>query len=98
MGEHQLYDKLKKGEFWLEQVVFQSHAVSKEGIKVDLQEVETILEWLRTINVFKMRNFLSLAESYQMFIKEFSKIGSYVTNELRTTIKFKCVERCNKVF
>jgi len=35
LREHQLYGKLKKCEFWLEEVVFLRHVVSKEGIKVD---------------------------------------------------------------
>ena len=32
---HQLYGKLKKCEFWLEEVVFLLHIVSNEAIKVD---------------------------------------------------------------
>jgi len=35
LREHQLYDKLQKCEFWLEEVVFLGHVVAKEGIKVD---------------------------------------------------------------
>ena len=35
LREHQLYGKLKKCEFWLEEVVFLGHVVAKEGIKVD---------------------------------------------------------------
>jgi len=34
LREHQLYEKLKKGEFWLKEVVFLRHVVSKEEIKV----------------------------------------------------------------
>ena len=32
LREHQLYDKLKKYEFWLEKVVFLGHVVLKEWI------------------------------------------------------------------
>ena len=35
LREHQLYGKLKKCEFSLEEVVFLGHVVTKEGIKVD---------------------------------------------------------------
>ena len=35
LREHQLYEKLKKCDFWSEEVVFFGHVVSKEGIKVD---------------------------------------------------------------
>jgi len=35
LRKHQLYGKLKKCIFWLEEVVFLGHLVAKEGIKVD---------------------------------------------------------------
>ena len=34
LREHQLYAKLKKFEFWLTEVTFLGHVVSKKGIKV----------------------------------------------------------------
>jgi len=36
------YAKLKKCEFWLEEVAFSGHVVSKEGISVDPQKVEAV--------------------------------------------------------
>ena len=41
LREHQLYGKMKKYEFWLEEVVLLRHVVSKEGIKVDPQKGES---------------------------------------------------------
>jgi len=35
LREHPLYGKLKNCEFWLEEVIFLGHVVTKEGIKVD---------------------------------------------------------------
>ena len=40
LRENQLYEKLKKCEFWLEEVMFLGHVVTKEGIKVDPQKVK----------------------------------------------------------
>ena len=34
LREHQLHSKYRKHEFWLEEVVFLGHVVSKEGIKL----------------------------------------------------------------
>ena len=42
LREHQLYGKLKKCEFWLEEVVFLAHVVTTEGINVDPQKVKEI--------------------------------------------------------
>ena len=35
LREHQLYGKLKKYKFWLEEVLFLGHVVAREGIKVN---------------------------------------------------------------
>jgi len=40
LREHQLYGKLSKCEFWLEEVQFLGHVISAEGIAVDPSSVE----------------------------------------------------------
>jgi len=47
LREHQLYRKLSKCEFWLEEVQFLGHVISAEGIVVDLAKIETVLKWER---------------------------------------------------
>ena len=42
LREKQLYAKLKKCEFWLEQVGFLGHIISKEGILVDPMKIMAI--------------------------------------------------------
>jgi len=74
LREHQLYGKLKKSEFWLEEVVFLGHVVSKEGIKVDHHKVKEILDWPRPTSVTRIRSFVGLVEYYRQFMKDFSKI------------------------
>jgi hypothetical protein len=39
LREHRLYAKLSKYEFWLKQVVFLDHVISKGGISVDPSKV-----------------------------------------------------------
>jgi hypothetical protein len=39
LREHRLYAKLSKYEFWLKQVVFLGHVISKGGISVDPSKV-----------------------------------------------------------
>jgi len=43
-----LYAKLKKCEFWLTEVTFLGHLVPKEGIEVDRQKINVVVEWPRT--------------------------------------------------
>ncbi|KAK8990017.1 hypothetical protein V6N11_008536 [Hibiscus sabdariffa] len=43
--ENQLYAKLSKCEFWIREVVFLGHVVSSEGIRVDPEKVEAVVNW-----------------------------------------------------
>ena len=43
LREHRLYAKLSKRQIWLNSVAFLGHIVSAEGVSVDPQKVEGIL-------------------------------------------------------
>ena len=43
LEEHKLYAKLKKCEFWLEEVQFLGHIVTKDGISEDPTKIEAIV-------------------------------------------------------
>ncbi|KAA0025360.1 DNA/RNA polymerases superfamily protein [Cucumis melo var. makuwa] len=47
LHDKQLYAKFNKCEFWLNQVVFLGHVVSADGVSVDPQKVEAIVNWER---------------------------------------------------
>ena len=57
LREHQLYAKISKCEFWLDQVTFLGHVVSKDGIQVDPQKIEAIIDWPRPTTVTEVRSF-----------------------------------------
>ncbi|XP_073033875.1 uncharacterized protein [Primulina eburnea] len=62
LREQQLYAKLKNCEFWLEQVSFLGHIVSREGIGVDPMKIEAIKKWPIPMTVSEVRSFLGLAD------------------------------------
>jgi hypothetical protein len=43
LREHRLYAKLSKCEFWMNQVAFLGHVISKGGISVDPSRVQDVL-------------------------------------------------------
>ncbi|XP_073056924.1 uncharacterized protein [Primulina eburnea] len=45
LRDNQFYAKLKKCEFWLDQVTFLGHIVSKDGITVDTTKIEAVKKW-----------------------------------------------------
>jgi hypothetical protein len=45
LRENQLYAKFSKCEFWLDQIKFLGHVISKDGIAVDPEKVRAVMEW-----------------------------------------------------
>ena len=43
LRERKLYAKLKKFEFWLNQVVFLGHVIPKDGIRMDPNKIEAMI-------------------------------------------------------
>src|SRR4051812_4096553 len=98
LREHQLYAKFDKCEFWLSEVGFLRHIVSKEGIAVDPSKVTAVTEWEPPKNVGEVRSFLGLAGYYRRFIENFSKIAKHMTELLKKEKKYDWSEGCEVSF
>jgi hypothetical protein len=68
LREKKLFSKLKKCEFWLDEVSFLGHVVNKNRLAIDLRKVKPVVEWERPMNVREIRSFLGLARYYWRFI------------------------------
>ena len=68
LRERQLYAKFSKCQFWLDKVAFLGHVISAEGISVDPQKIEAIVNWKPPTNVSEVRSFLGLAGYYRKFV------------------------------
>ena len=98
LREHQLYTKFSKCEFWLDQVAFLGHVVSKDGIQVNLNKIEAVIDWLRPTTVTEVRSCLGLAGYYRRFVKDFSKIAAPLTRLTQKNVKFNWTDRCEEHF
>ena len=98
LREHRLYAKLSKCQFWLDSVAFLGHIVSAEGVSVDLQKVEAILNWKPPSSVTEIKSFLGLEGYYRKFVEGFSKIVAPLTRLTRKEEPFLWSEACQQSF
>ena len=64
LRDRKLFAKLSKCEFWLEEVQFLGHVISKDGIVVDPSKVEAVMDWQSPTTPTKIKSFLGLAGYY----------------------------------
>jgi hypothetical protein len=68
--EHRLYAKLRKCEFWMKQVAFLGHVISKGGISIDPSKVQDVLSWNVPTSVSDIQSFLELAGYYRRIFED----------------------------
>ncbi|KAK8930760.1 hypothetical protein KSP39_PZI016487 [Platanthera zijinensis] len=96
--QSKLYAKLSKCEFWLSQVSFLGHIISKDGISVDPSKIAAVLEWKRPTTPKEIRSFLGLAGYYRRFVEGFSVLSSSLTRLTQKNAVFVWSEACEEAF
>ncbi|WVZ71031.1 hypothetical protein U9M48_019658, partial [Paspalum notatum var. saurae] len=98
LRDHKLYTKLSKCEFWLDQVPFLGHIVSKGGIMVDPSKISSVMDWKVLEVVKEVRGFLGLAGYYRRFIESFSRIAKPMTSLLEKGVPFNWTKERQAAF
>jgi hypothetical protein len=98
LKENRLFAKLWKCEFWLREVSFLGHVISKGGIVVDPSKVDAVLQWESPKSVFEVRSFLGLAGYYRRFIEGFSKLALPLTKLTQKGQAYVWDAKCEKSF
>jgi hypothetical protein len=98
LGEHQLYAKFSKCEFWLKKVPFLGHVLFGDGISIDPTNVQEVLDLKAPTTIHEVRSFLGLASYYYHFILDFSKIAKPMTQLLEKDRKFDWTLECEQAF
>ena len=83
-----MYAKFSKCKFWINEVKFLGHVVSKEGIHVDPSKIEAIKNWKAPKTPTEIRQFLGLAGYYRRFIANFSKLAKPLTTLTQKDVSF----------
>jgi hypothetical protein len=98
LRDHHLYAKLSKCDFWMREIKLLGHTISQNGISVDPEKVQEVMDWKPPTTVRQIRSFLGLAGYYQRFILDFSMIAKPMTKLLKKGVKFEWSQKCEDAF
>lgn len=83
LAEHELYANRKKCEFGKESIGYLGHVITQEGVQVDKDKVQAILEWPIPANLRELRGFLGMTGYYRKFVYRYAQIAQPLTDQLR---------------
>ena len=91
---------INKCEFTVQETKYLGLIVTSDGIKMDPQKVEAILQWKLPTGIKDLQSFIGFANFYRRFIKGFSTIARPLTNMLKNVAPWpeSLPEECKVAF
>ena len=61
--------------------------IGEDGVRMEKEKVQRVIEWLVLRNVKDVQNFLGLANYHKWFVKDFAKIAKLLHEMMRKETK-----------
>src|SRR6266542_566597 len=88
LREANLMIKLKKCKFGQRKIKFLGHTIGTDGLRIDPENIEKIINCPVPTDVTGVRKFMGLCNYYRKFIKDLSKLSKPLRQLLKKDIKF----------
>ena len=98
LEENDLFVKLEKCVWKVREVGFLGVIIGEDGVRMEKEKVQGVIEWLVPKSVKDVQKFLGLANYYRWFVKDFAKIAKLLHKMMRKEIKWCWGKRQQKVF
>ncbi|MCO5590414.1 hypothetical protein L7F22_044383 [Adiantum nelumboides] len=98
LRDNKLFINRKKSEFFLQELQYLGHIISKSGIRMDPSKLEVIKEWPNPRNLHELRSFIGMCAYYRRFIEKFSLIAGPLHVLTKKNVKYVWTERKQEAF
>ncbi|MCO5555335.1 hypothetical protein L7F22_008881 [Adiantum nelumboides] len=98
LRDNKLFINQKKSEFFLQEIQYLGHIISKLGIRMDPSKLEVIKEWPNPRNLHELRSFIGMCAYYRRFIENFSLIAGPLHDLTKKNVKYVWTERKQETF
>jgi len=98
LREKQLYAKLSKCEFWMDEVQFLGHVILVQDILVDPTKVEAVVKWKSPKSATEIRSFVGLAGYYRRFSRGILQGSGTSDTAYSERPTFTWTDKCEKSF
>ena len=98
LHNNKLYVNGKKSEFFLQEIRYLGHIISKEGIKMDPEKLQVIAEWPQPRNLHELRSFIGMCAYYRKFIEKFSVIAGPLHDLTKKNVKYQWTSKEESAF
>ena len=75
LEKNDLFVKLEKCVWKVKEVRFLGVIIGEDGVRMEKEKVQEVIEWLVPRSVKNVQKFLGLANYYRQFVKDFAKIA-----------------------
>ena len=87
LEENDLFVKPEKCVWKIKEVGFLGVIIREDGVRIEKEKVQEVIEWPVPRSVKDVQKFLGLANYYRWFVKDFAKIAKPLYKMIRKEMK-----------